>query len=140
MSAVDDYCKEINLHVRHVAQLLVAWYTFFVTANLIAVGWFMTADQSRARLARPLLWVLVILFVLVNLLGVLAMRFIRRYLIAADSQLLDLLQSEPISGEDTRIERSPIPLTLYLQMLRIIAVSLLAIVAAWLVIGFVRTS
>jgi uncharacterized membrane protein len=139
MSALEDYCKEINLHVRHIAQLLVAWYTFFVTANIVAIGWFFTTDPARVRASEFVIFVAVTVFVLVNAAGFVAMRTIRRYFVAADRDLLKLLQYTFSTEEGLPpIDSSPIPLALYCQMLRIITVSLLAITGAWLVIGFER--
>lgn len=139
MPLFDDYCKEINLHVRHVAQLLVTWYAFFVTANLFSLGWFITADSTRTRIAKPILWVVVTLFLVVNVLGIAALRAVRRYFISAHGRLRALLDSS--SSADAAaplLLDSPIPLALYRRAVDLMTASLVAIFSTWLALGVLR--
>jgi ABC-type transport system involved in cytochrome bd biosynthesis fused ATPase/permease subunit len=91
----DDTCKEINLHVRHVTHMLVTWYTFFVTANLLAVGWFIAGEPIHGGAAKSMIWSVVVLFLVVNLLAIEGLRAVRRYVDRANDTLQFLLSLLP---------------------------------------------
>jgi hypothetical protein len=57
--------QEINEWGRKIMEVYMNWYTFFVTANLLVMGWFFSKD---IRNHKPLLPVS-ILFLSLNILG-----------------------------------------------------------------------
>jgi len=139
MSLVDDQCKEINLHVRHVAQLLVTWFAFFVTGNLIALGWFITAISTRVRIPTPVLWTVVSCFLVVNILGICALHVIGRYFRTENRRLQELLKSIPtVDAMSPLLRISPIPIVLYSRVVALMIVSLIAIVSTWLALALFR--
>jgi hypothetical protein len=139
MALLDDLCKEINLHVRHVAHLLVQWYVFFVTANLIALGWIITADRTKVLITTAVLWAVVTLFVVVDVLGVCALYSVRRYFSAEDRRLCEILSTIPLdAGVPELLRSSPIPLLLYGRAIFLMASSLVALFTTWLALGLLR--
>jgi hypothetical protein len=49
---------------KKIVELYINWYTFFITANLIALGWFYAKDSSRPPSG------MCFIFVIQNLLGI----------------------------------------------------------------------
>lgn len=136
MTLLDDQFREINLHVRHVAQLVVTWYAFFVTANLLAIGWFITTDTSKVKIDRSIVWTAVALFLAVNILGLLALHVARRYVAAENGRVQAFLSLQAAEAE--LLSRSPIPARLYTRAIVLMSVSLVAIFSTWLALGILR--
>lgn len=140
MALFDDQCKEINLHVRHVAQLLVNWYAFFVTGNLIALGWFITSDSTKVLITTSVLWTVITAFLVVNILGICGLQAARRYFIGEHRRLQALLESNsPYESASALLHISPIPTALYCRAVVLMSASLVAIFSTWLALGLLRT-
>src|SRR5260370_38325614 len=107
MVAFEDELREINNYIRHVAQLLVAWYTFFIAANLVAAGWFASASSVAGNIGtRQARWTLCLVFIAVNALGLLACALVRRYFGQADARINEIL---------VHPSKSPVPVHLFLH-------------------------
>jgi hypothetical protein len=140
MGFIDDQFKEINLHIRHVAQLVVTWYVFFITANLVALGWFVTTDPTRTLITKPVLWMIVTVFIVVNVLSVIALLAVRRYFADENVRLTDLIRI--IAGQPPLPDAactSPVPAALYRRTVSLMNLSLVALMFAWIMYGFLRS-
>lgn len=136
MNVLENQYKEINSHVRHVAQLIVTWYTFFVTANIVALGWFATTDQTKAAQFAKLTPWLIGLFFFVNILGCAALLYVRSYFHKENSRLeVGLTKITEGDAGYHALNGSPLPLRLYECAVSIMIVSLLAIAVVWCVLG-----
>jgi len=134
MSALDDEFREIHNYVRHVAQLSVAWYTFFVTGNLVAAGWFSwTTTKQDPLLEMPgTVWAVCLVFLAVNVLGILVCAFVRRYFLQADSRIKEILLS--LSSDSSSSQppaTSPVPLVLLCRSAVLMMLSLVVLMCAW---------
>ena len=119
MAFIDEQCKEINLHIRHVAQLLVAWYTFFSTGNLLAMGWFVTTSPPIKLTPSAAAFGSCIILAVISL-GVVALIAIGRYLAEANARLENLIREiVPDPSLSSSARASPVPMALYLQVTRI---------------------
>jgi hypothetical protein len=39
----ENRLKQVHEYIRHIAQLLIAWFTFFVTVNYAVMGWLLVS-------------------------------------------------------------------------------------------------
>lgn len=133
MGLVEDQFKEINNHVRHVMQLLVTWYTFFVASNVVAIGWIATTDKTRLLTGNLMLGCGITgVFVTVNLLGIIALVYIRRYFIETNAKISIMVQLiEPETNYHSYFRESPAPITLFNISSTLMVLSLLALLSFW---------
>ncbi len=134
MVALEDEFREVNNYIRHVAQLLVAWYTFFVTANLIAAGWFVSASGVTGLLGtRRAMWIFCLIFVAVNILGLMALGVVRGYFVQADTRVREIVGYLSASTALTQPPAtSPVPVRLFRRTTILMILSLAVLVSAWI--------
>jgi hypothetical protein len=70
--------EETHLYLRHTVQLWVQWFTFFLTVNYVALGWFASGANSPSN-RKPLVYVAT-LFITQNTLGIIACLSTRKWL------------------------------------------------------------
>lgn len=133
MGLIDDQYKEINNHVRHVMQLLVNWYTFFVASNIVAIGWTATTDKNRLVRDNYLLGCGIVgVFIVVNLLGVTALLFIRSYFIKTNNRITKMvLLIESDREIHSCFRESPVPISLFKLSSILMILSLIALLTFW---------
>ena len=72
---------ELHSYCRHTMQLWVQWFTFFLTVNYVALGWFAgEISEKGLRDRRPLNFVAE-LFISQNVLGILICFITRRFFV-----------------------------------------------------------
>ena len=128
---------EVHEYVRHIFQLLIAWFTFFATVNYAAMGWLATSTETVGN--PNTLRLMAILFITQNVLGIRACFFILSY-IGKSEEKLDSLENFVITDEisDLGIVRgSNMPRTLYSRTIKLMIIALSIISVAWCVIPFV---
>jgi hypothetical protein len=123
---------EINEYVRSTCQLTMAWYTFFVTGNLIASGWLVSGELKGSAAAPPYLLLVSSLFIFINVLSLVGFNNLIPYVKEQDVRLLEITEKlKTLSGVDVRVA-SPLPKALYVKLLRFYLVSLCAFSVFWL--------
>ncbi len=133
MGLIDDQFKEINNHIRHVMQLLMTWYAFFVTGNIIAIGWIATTDNSKFLKGNFIVGCGIIgVFISVNLLGVVALLSTRNYFIKTNNRINEMvIQIEAGAKMPLCFRESPAPAELYTISSILMILSLVALLIFW---------
>jgi hypothetical protein len=121
--------SDLNAYARHSFQLLVSWFTFFVTVNYASMGWL-----AGSRKPGPRIVLIASMFIAQNLLGILACLAVRRHLLTADKKILGLEQH--VVGSPLRVvadldNETPMPLGLYSWVIFLMVVALITIIIAW---------
>jgi hypothetical protein len=96
--------QELNAHLRANTNQFVNWFSFFLTASLIAAGLFVVAPEYRPALdgvARR--YAVQIAFLLMHILAFIGILTFRRYILAANHKIEAIIQQVGQAGE------SPIP-------------------------------
>ena len=125
---------ELNQYARHGMQLIVTWYTFFIGANLFALGWFYTDEGQKAQAATLFCYAICPLFVFVNVLGIFlcivgASAFKKRH-----GRVLEIMKWMASQQKVEGIEiKSPIPVDIYLKAIFLMLISLCGTSLAWAV-------
>lgn len=138
----DDIVRQIGeLHdyARHVYQLFIAWFTVFVSVNFATMGWLAKHEGSPAGNAW-LTSLVAILFIVQNILGIIACSFVRACLSGMGEAIRcreTRLVDEDTSESDVGMQVSgTVPLALYKSVAGLIASALLFTTAAWGVLPF----
>jgi hypothetical protein len=127
--------RELHDYIRHIFQALVGWFTFFATVNYATMGWLAKSSGSNST-STTLIWVVSVLFITQNALGVAVCFAVRRYLFDRNAEVIELERlTTPI--DSVLSVRSSVPLTLYCQTIRLMVGALAVILLAWCVIPVV---
>lgn len=108
---------EKHSHARHLFQLTVTWYTWFIALNYATLGW-LTANGSTARpgVGNAQLWIVYLLFTSHNAMGVLWLRHMRSF--------ISNLAAEPSIGPS-------LPAREYGRGLLLMGLTLWSLLVAW---------
>ncbi len=118
---------EINQYIRGLFTVGMAWYTFFITANITAVTFFIMNYEKMA--ARPFFHsALVGLFLFVNTLGVGSCLLAARFLMDAKSQIEKISISQNDNGQ-MYTTRFPVLFSIFAILM---AVSIIGVSVIWI--------
>lgn len=115
---------ELHLYSRHLIQLWVQWFTFFLTVNYVALGWFAGGDHNKLTNRCSLVYIAA-LFITQNVLGIIVCMIARRYfsktaqVLATQYQQLNIVAPE--FGQ-----------RVYVVAVMVGAVAMVFVVACWL--------
>lgn len=129
---------ELNSYVRHHFQLFLGWYTFFLTVNFGAIGWF-TSVMLTGALEVSLPIVFIALFFVVQLVfSYLASCQVRSYLVDTDRRMSEIVRELlPDWQEITLLPRTAFPLKVYLKLIGLICSTLLSFIVFWITLSIV---
>jgi hypothetical protein len=119
---------------RHLITNLVYWYAFFVTVNYASMGWF--AVQGPNSSGSSLIILIASLFVMQNVLGILACARIKRHILSVRNKIVSYEQS--LAGQELDAETIEVlmPATVYARAIQLMTLGLVAIVLAWTALPF----
>jgi len=124
---------EINNYAKQHFQLLLSWYTFFLTVNFTVLGWFTNLLLTNSlKTSLPIIYIA--LFFLVQItLSYLACLEVRKYFLAAYGrycQILNLL-SVPTKNPDAK-PQAALPIQSYSKILALMLSTLASFSVFWL--------
>jgi len=98
---------EINSYARHHFQLLLNWYTFFLTVNFAAISWFATVLlRGELKVTLPIL-VITAFFLLQAILSYLACIEARKHFKSMHNRYCEILDS--FYGQQFEVPSRPRP-------------------------------
>lgn len=129
---------ELNTFVRHHFQLYLGWYTFFLTVNFGAIGWFTSVMLTGAlKVSLPIVFI-ALFFVAQLVFSYLASREVRNYLIATDGRIAEILQELISDCCEVRLPpQTAIPLAVYLKIIGLICCTLISFIVFWITLSIV---
>ena len=131
-----DKVKELHDNVRHITQLGMAWFAFFVTINYLTMGWLAKAPASGRESINPYIILIVAgVFILQNVLGIAGICKVNKQAKALaekvktyENLLLDA--DNKVNMED--LKATIIPDCLYKSIARSLMIVLSLLIPAWL--------
>jgi hypothetical protein len=153
---LENKVKELHTNVRHITQLAMTWFAFFVTTNYLSLGWFAKDVGNVNGIANPVMvYAVAFAFMLQNGLGIVGIWMVKKSARGMAAQVRtyenwllinkDLL--EEISENDVTkklqidiLECPSIPITLYKPILCFLQVVLLSLIVAWGIIIWLTSS
>jgi len=129
---------EHNAFVRHNFQLYIGWYTFFLTVNFGAIGWF-TSNLLTGALKDSLPIIFVAIFFVVQIvLSYMGSLEVRNYFVVTgkrSNELLDLMVAQP---PDRQMQpKTAIPIDVYVRIISLICGTLMTFVFFWVSLSIV---
>jgi len=126
---LDNEATEIHSYVRHAFQLLVTWLTFFGTANMVGIGWFVSVADSFEPWAVVLIGVF---FVVQAAIGSVACTLARSMFVNSQERLheIDMIQHDDVGHR----ARAPIGPLVYARVTWVITGAVASLGAVWLVL------
>lgn len=131
-----DKIKELHDNVRHITQLGMAWFAFFVTINYLTIGWLAKAPASgRESVNSYVVLIVACIFILQNVLGVVGICMVNRAAKALAEQVktfenLLLNSDNEVNVED--LKATTIPNDLYNAIANSLVTVLSLLIPAWL--------
>jgi hypothetical protein len=143
--------KELHLNVRHITQLGMNWFAFFVTVNYLTMGWLAKGPDGQ-KVNLSLIWIVAIVFIVQNLVGIFGLAWV---LIAAMAMKRQVDTFEKSAKNDSQksipkelykhlrhprsslhnSEKESIPAQLYTWIGVFLMLVLISLIVAWTYIG-----
>ena len=143
--SVENRLKQLHEYNRHIAQLIIAWFTFFVTANCAVMGWLLvtlSAAKQTADSRHPIehiLPLIVALFALENILGICACLVVRGHFLrrAALAHKIEASLFIPDPEGSLVSDFQTVPVDLYSKALWLMTIALIFLLLAWCSLLFI---
>lgn len=118
--------------VRHTFQLLVTWFTVFITVNWATMGWL--AHSLSQEKPNPLKHLPIVsgIFAFQTLLGIIVAVWCGRYFISESKRIIEIEQIFHVQSNEFVMYRSPFPKRLYVQAVILMVAGLVPIAGAWI--------
>lgn len=139
MNLLEKEMNEIHNYVRHNIQIFLTWYTFFITANLVGLQWFVSLPKVGQSVSFNQYLSSALGFLIVNLLGLYASHHTRKYIKSSDvrvNEIVNILATN--SKYNSGTPQSPVPIKLYFKGIIAVQVSLIAMSISWLLMLFFK--
>lgn len=140
----ENVIKELHNHIRHIMQLLITWFTFFVTTTVVIIGLLFQALEN-IKTDRRLLWLVAIIFIVLSGLGAYAACLIGKE-IEWKSRIVnhyENLSPDKDSGQFVHTEPDQnialgsiesVPAKLYSDVIRLIKLVLILMLVLWVAV------
>lgn len=137
--------KELRMHlqrraaashnyVRHIVSNLIKWYTFFVGVNYVSMGWFATHHDELA--SSNMILLIAGMFIMQNVLGIMACMRIKRYLLATGNEIIETEQGLVGKELSDEAREALIPSLVYSRSIQLMITGLVFIVLVWAALPF----
>ncbi|MCP4713063.1 MAG: hypothetical protein GY869_30915 [Planctomycetes bacterium] len=114
--------------------MIVTWYTFFIPANLIGIGWI--AFTAKNTDVNPIIAIAAcLLFIVLNVWAFQVCHVAKNYYIDTNRRIKTILEVLAPHGDDDSIKpKSPLPANHYTKAIRVMELSFYAAIAAWVIL------
>ena len=126
--------EQRNEYTRSNFTLLVSWFTFFNTVNYLAIGWFINqVVEGKLKSIVPVSFI-TIFFIGNNMLAVGACRALRIYFTETNNTIVGIVRDLQKSFQKERSLElpSPVPLTMYSRIIKLMMYTFLTLICFWL--------
>jgi len=137
-SRLEKRMGDSHEYSRHLMTNLVSWYTFFVTVNYVGMGWFAKQDKDSGSTQAGLVVVICAMFIVQNVLGMMACARVRRHLLEVSDEIVAIEQG--LVGEELDRETRALlmPSAVYARAIQLMIIGLFTIVCAWIVLPILK--
>jgi hypothetical protein len=126
--------KELHTNVRHITQLGMTWFAFFVTLNYLTMGWLAKTPGSGSESTNPrIIGILAAVFIVQNGLGIVGIYIVKRAAKAGAAQV-SAYENALLKADESNIEvlkYASIPANLYAYIAGFLMAVLFLLMPAW---------
>ena len=143
---LENKVKELHSNVRHITQLGMTWFAFFVTINYLTIGWLAKGPSSGSESIHPLIiGTVAAVFILQNILGIIGILKVRDMAKAGAAQV-SVYENWLLSVYETWLREKDnmphikvlkcrsVPASLYSCIARSLVMVLGTLILAWVII------
>lgn len=126
---------ELNTYARHHFQLLLTWYTFFLTVNFGVIGWFTSVLLTGAlKASLPIIFIAAFFLVQIILSHLSCLQARKHFEVTYNrcNELLNLLCVQP--SEPPSQPKVPIPFYTYSTIITLMSCTLISFGVFWIVL------
>ncbi len=129
---------ELYSFVRHHFQLYFGWYTFFLTVNFVAIGWFTSVLLTGAlKVSLPIIF-LATFFVVQLILSYVASLEVRNYFETTHNRCNEILNLMGTYPSESHLQlKTAIPLQVYSKIFSLMCSTLFSFGIFWLALTIV---
>lgn len=120
MKYLERELKEHHHYTRQNMFLLVTWYTFFISLNFLAAGWF--ASQVHGIGHHGGIYTVIIYFIVQLVLSIVGCQFFKDYLRKTNLRIRKLLKKGM---------KSPMPVKMYESIITLFQITMYTLIALW---------
>jgi hypothetical protein len=135
LERADAKISQVHEYSRHGFQLLVAWFTFFATANCATMGW-LARPQADAKPIHGVMVAVSAMFIVENILGIITCRIAKRALVEASKTVAlyeDFVVRHCTEADETWPADRCMPISSYSRAASLMALAQVPIVLVWIV-------
>jgi hypothetical protein len=127
---LENKIKEMHSNIRHITQLAMNWFVFFVTINYATMGWL---AAGTVNLNPFLMLPIAVVFIIQNWLGIVSLNVTECVITEMGNKVDRFEQSLIKEGQDLCIkcEAKSIPIELYANLKKSMLWVLRSLVCAW---------
>jgi len=142
---LENKVKELHSNIRHITQLGMTWFAFFVTTNYVTLGWFAQVPSEEGKKINPLIIGMVsFVFIVQNALGIFGIYKVKNTAKAKATQVsiyeswLLIIYKNWLKSTNTEshvkvLERPSIPGKLYECIALTLMIVLGSLIVAWII-------
>ncbi|HJV35558.1 hypothetical protein [Geomonas sp.] len=129
---------ELHAFARHHLQLYLTWYTFFLTVNFAAIGWFTSVLLTGAlKVSLPVVYIAAF-FIIQIIFSYLGSVEVRKYFESVHDRCQEIFSSIHIQYSGSQVQAKPaIPLDVYVKIIRLICYTLISFSFFWTALAIV---
>jgi hypothetical protein len=134
---LENKVKEMHSNVRHITQLAMNWFVFFVTINYATMGWLAGGTVS---LNRGIISLIASVFIIQNFLGIVSLNETEAVLTKMTNQVVwyEKLLINKGHGLCIEIKAKSIPIELYTNLKKYTSWVLISLIVAWALYAIIR--
>ena len=142
MSELEKEVNEIHSYLRHSIQIFLTWYTFFITANLVGLEWFVSQLGEDKSISFEYYLFCVVGFLVVNILAFLTSFDVKNYRLKAEKRVRKIREipeetnskEEQKKKEEKEKSLSALPFKLYETGIWAVQISLICVSVVWFIL------
>jgi hypothetical protein len=126
--------RQCNEYARSSMSLLVSWFTFFLTVNYFAIGWFISQVVQQTLKSVIPVYFITAFFLVQNLLAVGACQALKHYFIGVDDRLTEILENLQKTVQAVSLGKplTCLPAAIYLRVIQLMIYTVCSLMAFWL--------
>jgi hypothetical protein len=127
--------KELHTNVRHITQLGMNWFAFFVTVNYVTMSWLAKGPSNETQIDSAIVWRIAFVFIVQNFLGILGLTWVLVAARAMKVQVSKFENSNSYADNEPQAEglkSESIPIALYIAIGVFLILVLISLIWAWI--------
>ena len=136
LSRLQKEQDELHSYARHNFQLLISWFSFFSTTNLVAMGWIISESMKHELTRLPPMVIIGLFFIFQNALAVVGCDFVSEMYANQQIRLGDILHvmNMHIADDSQRAKTLDMVFSTYRRLVKLINQAIKSMLVFWVLL------